>query len=118
MYVFKEYIIDRNSIIYITKTLILVSKSRIEVRCVVSSSIDGIDGIDGREFDSATSNPPSPQIDNALHGKRTNQKKRAIRTVSTATTYRLSVMNHNYNSNIVAEREQARIRAERRRENR
>ena len=112
MYVFKEYIIDRNSIIYITKTLILVSKSRIEVRCVVSSSIDG------REFDSATSNPPSPQIDNALHGKRTNQKKRAIRTVSTATTYRLSVMNHNYNSNIVAEREQARIRAERRRENR
>ena len=50
MYIFKEYIRHRNSIISITKTLILVSKSWIEVRCMVSLSFDGIDGIDGRSL--------------------------------------------------------------------
>lgn len=44
MYIFKHYIGDHYSVIYTAKTLLLASKSRIEVRCVVSSSFDGIDG--------------------------------------------------------------------------
>jgi hypothetical protein len=69
------------------------------------------------QLDPGTSNLPS-SFDNALHGKRTRKKEKAICTVSTTTFYHFSETNLNHNSNLDRERAQSRLRAQRRRQNR
>jgi len=121
MYILKHYIGEHYSVIYTAKTLLLASKSWIEVSCVVSSSFDGIDGrwVQPKigQLDPGVSNLPSSS-DNALHGKGMRKKEEAICTVSTTIFYHFSETNLNHNSNIDLEHAQSRLCAQHRRENR